>query len=118
MPGVVCSNHQDSDFGFHVAKIASIESPDDVLCSISSEAEIDRIAFAVEFFPHGFSAAFPTLGDRVSDKREIVAAFLGILVGRLIPTLPPVFITTGHRDRGSVDVIEVFQIVIPLLETA
>ena len=63
MAGVVCANHKNNYFWLYVLKLTIIQSPEDVLSTVTTKTEIECISFSVVFVPCFFSGSFPTVCD-------------------------------------------------------
>ena len=77
---VVRSDHDDSNLGVDIFNVAVVEPPQDMLCSIATDAKVHGVALDVILLPDRLALAFPAVRDRVADKDQIDVALCHALV--------------------------------------
>src|SRR6056297_2845013 len=70
--GVVGADHQHVGLGIDSLELAVEQAPQHVLGAVARVAEIQRLAPGVELLPDLLAGPAPALGDRVTDKDQLV----------------------------------------------
>ena len=98
--GVVGADHQHDDLGLDALELAVLNPPEDVLGPVAADAEVGRLARAVEPLPR-FLGAVPALGDRVAQEEQVDVPLLGLLQKRLVHIHPGPVARLGDDRRRA-----------------
>ena len=67
---VVGADHDHGDLWRHVVELPVLQTPEDVLGSITTDPEIDSMTGCVTVGPDFLSVSFPSMRDRITDEDQ------------------------------------------------
>src|SRR5262245_17835186 len=68
---IICPNKHYSDFGIDSIELAVLNTPQDMLNSVPTDSEVQRLKRRDLFLPNFCTVIAPIVGDRVSKKKNL-----------------------------------------------
>ena len=63
MTGIIRTNHKNNNFWLDFFKFTVVQSPENVLGTVTTKTEIECLPFSIIFIPCFFPGSFPTMSD-------------------------------------------------------
>ena len=100
--GIVGPDHHHGRLGLETREVAVVETPEDVLGAIATDAQVDGVALGVVLGPDLLALPFPTLRDGVADEDQLRLAPIGSHRGieTRLTIHPPLVGARGRFDGG------------------